>query len=129
MDEKERARLDEAIADARMLLMRERKLTVDSPEVKEPDKEFLSAWREKTKTVLIDNEMRRRKQLKAQMQEEGRQQKKEEEEINERKRKREHNEKWEATRNERIDSWRTYTKGVQKSEATKQKKKKAKPLG
>ncbi|KAJ3473078.1 hypothetical protein NLG97_g10529 [Lecanicillium saksenae] len=34
MDEKHRERLDEAIADARMLLIREKKLTVDSEELK-----------------------------------------------------------------------------------------------
>ncbi len=34
MDEKKRAILDEAIADARMLLIRENKWTVDSPELK-----------------------------------------------------------------------------------------------
>lgn len=126
MDEKERAKLDEAIADARMLLMRDRKLTVDSPEVKEPDDEFKKAWREKTKLVLVDNEMRLRRQLKAQMQEEGRQQKKEEEEIAERKRKREHEQKWEATRESRIDSWRDFQKG---GKAGDKKKKKIKTLG
>ncbi|KAK5010697.1 hypothetical protein BJ546DRAFT_977572 [Cryomyces antarcticus] len=128
MDEKERARLDEAIADARMLIMRERKLTTDSPEVKEPNEEFRKAWREKSKVVLIDNEMRRRKQLKAQMQEEGRQQKKEDEELAERKRKREHEQSWEQTREQRIGSWRDFQKGI-KGEGEKKKKKKLKPIG
>ncbi|KAL9023619.1 MAG: hypothetical protein Q9196_007085, partial [Gyalolechia fulgens] len=80
MDPKHRTHLDECISDARMLLMRERKLTVDSPEVKEPDSEFLAAWRKKTVEVLVDAEARRRKQLKAQMQEEGREQRKVDEE-------------------------------------------------
>ena len=102
MDEKARARLDECIADARMLLMRERKLTVDSEEIK-------NAWRKKTIEVLIDNEHRRRKQLKAQMQEEGREQRKADEELEARKRKREHEVAWEQTREERIGSWREFT--------------------
>ncbi|KAF1816784.1 hypothetical protein P152DRAFT_453405 [Eremomyces bilateralis CBS 781.70] len=127
MDEKLRERLDEAIADARMLLMRDRKLTVDSPEVKDPDAEFRKAWREKTKMVLMDNEVRRRKQLKAQMQEEGREQKKEEEEIAERKRKREHEQSWEQTREKRIESWRDFQKGKPKEGG--KKKKKLKVLG
>ena len=63
MDEKHRERLDEAIADARMLLIREKKLTVDSDELKTA--EFAKEWREKTKMVLIDNEHRRRRQVKA----------------------------------------------------------------
>lgn len=128
MDEKHRAQLDEAIADARMLLMRERKLTVDSPEVKDPDDEFRRAWRAKTKEVLIDNEVRRRKQLRAQMQEEGRQQRKEEEEMEARKRKREHEQNWEQTREKRIESWRDFQKGKTGKEGGK-KKKKMKVLG
>ncbi|KAL8707064.1 MAG: hypothetical protein Q9225_007843, partial [Loekoesia sp. 1 TL-2023] len=43
MDPKHRTHLDECISDARMLLIRERKLTTDSPEVKDPDAEFLAA--------------------------------------------------------------------------------------
>ncbi|KAI9829863.1 MAG: hypothetical protein M1819_005961 [Sarea resinae] len=123
MDEAHRTRLDEAIADARMLLIREHKWTVDSPELKTDD--FAKEWREKTKEVLIDNEMRRRKQLKAQMQEEGRAQKKEDEEIEARKRKRDHDVAWEASREQRIGSWRDFQSGEKK----KKKAKKMKPIG
>jgi DnaJ homolog subfamily C member 8 len=126
MDEKLRARLDESIADARMLLIRERKWTVDTPELQSD--EFRKAWREKTKEVLIDDELRRRKQMKAQMQEEGRQQRKEDEEIQERKRKREHEQTWEATREQRIESWRDFKKG-KSTDGDKKKKKKMKVLG
>lgn len=131
LDEKERAKIDESIADARMLLMRERKLTKDSPEVKEPDAEFRKAWREMTKKVLVDDELRRRKQMKAQMQEEGRAQRKEEEEATERKRKREHEQSWEATREQRIGSWREFQKKATGGggEEKKGKKKKIKTLG
>ena len=122
MDEKHRERLDEAIADARMLLIRENKWTVDSEELK--TEQFARDWREKTKMVLIDNEHRRRRQVKAQMQEEGREQKKVDEEIEARKRKREHEQDWESTREKRIDSWRDFQKG-----GDKKKKKKPKPLG
>ncbi|KAH8809114.1 hypothetical protein F5884DRAFT_794522 [Xylogone sp. PMI_703] len=122
LDEKARARLDEAIADARTLLIRENKWTVDSPELK--TEEFAKQWREKTKYVLIDNEQRRRRQVKAQMQEEGREQRRADEEMEARKRKREHEQDWENTREQRIGSWREFQKG-----AEKKKKKKAKPLG
>lgn len=111
MDDKARARLDEAIADARTLLMRERKLSRDSVEVKEPTSEFRAAWQKKTVLVLVDNEHRRRKQLKAQMQEEGREQKKLDDETEARKRKRDHEVAWEQTRDGRIDSWRSFQKG------------------
>lgn len=131
MDEKHRAILDEAIADARMLVMRDLKLTVDSPEAKEPDAEFEKKWAEKSKMVLIDNEQRRRRQLKAQMQEEGREQRKEDEEIEQRKRKRQHEQDWEATRDERIGSWRAFQKGKSGGDepGKKKKKKKLKPIG
>ena len=59
MDEKHRTRLDEAIADARMLLIRENKWTVDSEELK--TEQFARDWRERTKMVLIENEHRRRR--------------------------------------------------------------------
>lgn len=130
MDEKLRTRLDESIADARMLLMRERKLTIDSPELKNPDAEFKAAWRKKTVEVLVDNEARRRKQLKAQMQEEGREQKKADDEIQERKRRREHEVAWEQTREGRIGSWRDFQQGKGKEGPGEgKKKKKIKVLG
>lgn len=122
MDEKHRERLDEAIADARMLLMRENKWDADSPETR--TEKFKVDWRAKTIWVLMDNEQRRRRQAKAQMQEEGREQKKADEELEERKRKRKHEEDWEKTRENRIGSWRDF-----QQKAAKPKKKKAKPIG
>ncbi|KAI5868469.1 DnaJ domain-containing protein [Durotheca rogersii] len=128
MDEKHRERLDEAIADARMLLIRENKWTVDSPELKTDD--FSKKWRDKTREVLIENELRRKRQLKAQMQEEGREQRKAEQEIEDRKRKRQHEQDWESTRDQRIDSWRQFQKSKSGGgDGEKKKKKKLKPIG
>ncbi|KAK7193637.1 hypothetical protein DPSP01_000188 [Paraphaeosphaeria sporulosa] len=126
MDEKLRAELEEHISDARMLLMRERKLTADDEETR--GDEFARAWREKTTWVIMDNEKRKRRQMEAQMREEGRAQRKEEEEIAERKRKREHEDAWEKTRDTRINSWRDYQKG-KGPEDGKKKKKKMKVVG
>ncbi|KAI1377730.1 DnaJ domain-containing protein [Hypoxylon crocopeplum] len=127
MDEKHRERLDEAIADARMLLIRENKWTVDSPELKTED--FAKKWRVKTREVLIDNELRRKRQMKAQMQEEGREQRRADQEVEERKRKRQHEQDWESTRDQRIDSWRQFQKGKSGGDDGKKKKKKLKPIG
>ncbi|KAF2968419.1 hypothetical protein GQX73_g5153 [Xylaria multiplex] len=128
MDEKHRERLDEAIADARMLLIRENKWTVDSPEIKTDS--FAKKWRDKTREVLIENEMRRKRQAKAQMQEEGREQRKVDDELEARKRKRQHEQDWEATRDQRIDSWRQFQKGKGSGgDDGKKKKKKLKPIG
>ena len=127
IDEKKRAILDEAIADARMLLIRKLKLTTDSEEVKDPDVKFMRQWKEMVKVVLADNEERRRRQQKAQMQEEGRQQRKDEAELAERKRKREHEQDWEKTRDQRIGSWREFSK--KPATGTGKKKIKMKTLG
>ncbi|KAI0395902.1 DnaJ domain-containing protein [Xylariaceae sp. FL0594] len=132
MDEKHRERLDEAIADARMLLIRENKWTVDSPELRTDD--FRRRWRDKTREVLIDNELRRKRQMRGQMQEEGREQRRAEEELDARKRKRQHEQDWEATRDQRIDSWRQFQKGKSSAggggdDGGKKKKKKLKPIG
>lgn len=124
LDEKQRKHLDECIADARELLMRQHKYTVDSEEMRSA--EFLSEWRRKTVEVLVDAEARRRRQMKAQMQEEGREQAKEDAEIAERKRKRQHEKDWEETRDTRISSWRDFQKGQKKDTG---KKKKLKVIG
>lgn len=139
-DDAARERLDEAIADARHLLMRERKLTVDDAEVR--GDAFRRDWREKTKMVLVDNEARRRRQMKAQLAEEGREQRKQDEEEQSRKRRREHEVQWEQTRDNRINSWRDFKKGVgsggagasvgaakDEQDGAKKKKKKMKPIG
>jgi DnaJ family protein C protein 8 len=125
MDEKLRAEMDEYIADARMLLMRERKLTADDEETR--GEEFAKAWRDKTTWVIMDEEKRKRRQMEAQMREEGREQRKQDEEAAERKRKREHEEAWEKSRDVRINSWRTFQKG--NAPDAKKKKKKMKVMG
>lgn len=129
LDEGKRAKLDEAIADARMLLMRELKLTINSERVKDPDKEFMQEWKEKVKFVLADNEARRLRQLKAQMQEEGREKRKAEEAAAERKRKYEDEKHWEDTRDERIGKWREFQKKQATQAAAAKKKKKMKVIG
>jgi DnaJ homolog subfamily C member 8 len=126
LDEPQRKHLDECIADARQLLIRQHKYTVDSEELKTED--FLQEWRKKTVEVLVDAEARRRRQMKARMQEEGREKAKEDAELEERKRKRDHEKDWESTRDTRIQSWRDFSKGGKKGDDGK-KKKKIKMLG
>lgn len=130
LEEATRNHLDECIADARMLLMREKKLNKDDTEVMQSE-EFKKEWRKKTVEVLVEAEARRRKQARAKMQEEGREQKKQEDELAERKRKRDEEKKWEDTREERIGSWRDWQKGKQPGGGGggEKKKKKMKVLG
>lgn len=128
LDEKLRAELDENIADARMLLMREKNLTADDEETR--GEEFFKEWMQKAAWVIRDNEKRKQRQAQAQLREEGRQQKKEEEEAAERKRKREHDDAWEKSRDARIGSWRDFQQGKKPDvEGGKKKKKKVKALG
>jgi DnaJ family protein C protein 8 len=127
LDEKAREYLDECIADARRLLIREHKYTLDSPEL--TTDEFKVEWRRKTIEVLVEEEARKRRQLKARMQEEGREQRKEEEELDARKRKRDADKAWEDTREERIGSWRDWQKGAKKDKDGGKKKKKMKVIG
>lgn len=135
LDSSSRTHLDECIADARTLLLRERKLTVDSPEARllNEEGELKEAWRKKAVEVLVEAEARRRKQLKARLQEEGREMRKAEEEADERKRRREREAEWEETREGRIGSWRDWKGGKGKEqgaeEGPKKKKKKMKVLG
>ncbi|KAF2094906.1 DnaJ-domain-containing protein, partial [Rhizodiscina lignyota] len=129
-DEKQRARLDDAIADARMLLMRAKKWDKNDEGLKTD--EFLKEWREKTKEVLIDNELRRRKQMKGKMQEEGRERRKEAEAQQAYEKKRKYEADWEETREKRIDSWRQFSNKKKEDEPStdgKKKKKKMKVLG
>lgn len=112
LDETEREKLDEAIAVARRLTMRDLNLEQDDERVKQPDDEFKAAWKRNIFKVTIDEEERRKRRLKAQMQEEGRQQRKEQEELEERQRKRKYDQAWEATRDGRIGSWRDFQKGA-----------------
>lgn len=129
MDETKRQLLDDVIADARMMLIKELKLSIDDDEVKDPDDDFVAAWREKTKMVLIDDEIRRMRQRRAKMQEEGREKRKVDEERESARLKREHDVEWEKSREKRIESWRDFQKDkVRKAEA-KKKKSKMKPIG
>ena len=95
--------------------------------------EMKEAWRKKTVEVLVDAEHRRRKQMRAQLQEEGREQRKVDEEVEGRKRRREHEVKWEESREERIGSWRNFqggkVKGMGGGKEEGKKKKKLKVLG
>lgn len=123
-DDKKRELLDQAFVDARKVLIREKKWTVDDERLKSD--EFLTEWRLKTKDVLIENELRRRKLAKIQMEEEGRLKRKAEEELEDKRRQKERQKAWEDTRDTRVNSWRDYQK---KEDKKRQKKKKGAVLG
>lgn len=119
LDEKKRESLDNAYVDARRLLIRERKWNLNDERLKST--EFLEDWREKTRDVLVENELRKRRIQKAKLEEEGRQRRLKEEELEEKKRKRDEEKGWEEKRDQRIDNWQQYKR---KKEMKSKKKKK-----
>ncbi|TID21323.1 Heat shock protein DnaJ [Venturia nashicola] len=138
LDEKERERLNEYIADARMLLIRDKGWSIDTHGEELQSDEFKTEWKAKTVWVIVDEEKRRDRQRVAKMREEGAQQKKEDEEIARRRAQRDEKERWEATRDDRIGSWRDFKKGEKRKDSDgaatptagpeKKKKKKMKVL-
>lgn len=66
--------------------------------------------KEKMKEILIEMELRKRRQMKKEMEAEGAEKRKAEEVVNERKRKAEETKQWEASRDTRVNSWRDFQK-------------------
>lgn len=114
MEDKTRENIDSAIATARRMLIDERKWTVDHPDLQSP--EFMIDLRMKTREVLIEDELTRRRKRALQMAEEGRIRQEEEARENERKRKKADEKHWENTRDERVGDWRKFTGQSRKPE-------------
>lgn len=123
LDDKTREQLDSAWVDARNLLIRERKLDRDRDSGILSSEEFRADLLVKWREVLIEDELRRRKKRQIAMAEEGRQVARQEEELAERKRKMNEREAWEATRDSRVDTWRSFRGKPEESSGTKRKKK------
>jgi DnaJ family protein C protein 8 len=111
-DDKKRELLDQAFTDARRMLIHEKKWTYDDQRLRSD--EFLQEWRIKTKEVLIESELRKRKLQRIQMEEEGRAKRKLEEAEEERRKKRQSEQAWEDARDTRVENWRGYQKKVNK---------------
>lgn len=79
--------------------------------------------RQKTKELLIDEELRRRRAFKLNLANEGLEAKRKEEEQTAKKRKVEEDARWEDNRDKRVEGWRSF------QSAPKKKKKKVEVLG
>lgn len=123
-NDKSREALDQNFVDARRMLIRDKKWSYNDERLK--GDEFLSEWREKVREVLIENELRKRRLARIQMEEEGRLKRKLEEEQEAKRKKRESEKAWEDSRDSRVSTWRGYQRGVEKK---KLKKKKLNVLG
>lgn len=109
MPEKRKA-LDETIGDARMLVLRElglvRTLPDDDPNLVKLDPDLKERVRRKTKEILIDDELRRRRVMKMTMIAEGAEAKRVEDSIEKRKRKVENDKRWEGQSHFPGSPWR-----------------------
>jgi len=126
-DPAKREEMDATINQARAILLKGLYLPTntpdDNPKLKELNPPYKVQLRAKSKELLIDEEVRRRKAIKMNLANEGFEARKKEEEVATKKRKVEDDQKWEETREQRVDSWRSF------SNSKKKKKQKANILG
>jgi len=122
-DEAMRQNMDAVIAQSRSLILKSLSLPLSTPNtdpaLRRLDPTFKVRMRVQTKELLIEEELRRRKAVKMNLANEGLEARMKEEEITSKKRKAEDDKVWEDTREQRVDSWRSFSN-------TKTKKKKPK---
>ncbi|GMM36173.1 hypothetical protein DASC09_034980 [Saccharomycopsis crataegensis] len=117
-DDQQRGQLDEIFSDARRVLIREKKWSIDDDRLKSDD--FLKEWRAKTKELLIEEEFLKRMEIKQKLAKDGEVKRRREEALEIKERKRKRDKEWEDHRDERVNNWQHYLK---KSEKKKKKKK------
>jgi DnaJ family protein C protein 8 len=124
-DVAKRADLDAVILQSRLFLLREMNPPLptntsdDDPALKALGKSWKVMLRAKSRDMLIDEEVRRRKAIKMNLANEGLEARKKEEEVTSRKRKAEEDKAWEETREQRVDSWRSFANNGKKKKKTK----------
>ncbi|KAI8068031.1 hypothetical protein BC940DRAFT_300167 [Gongronella butleri] len=80
------------------------------------------AIQKRLKNLLVENELKRRRLMKRELEKEGEEARQKEEAITERKRKQEEQKQWEDTRDQRVSSWRSFLNkdGKKKKRKTKE---------
>ncbi|KAI0331922.1 DnaJ-domain-containing protein [Cubamyces sp. BRFM 1775] len=122
-DKTKREELDAVISQARAILLKAQNLPLNTRDDDPRLKELTPPWRQqflaKAKELLIDEEVRRRKAVKMNLANEGLEARKKEEEVNAKKRKAEEEARWEETREQRVESWRSFAKDSKKKKKSK----------
>ncbi|KAI0367764.1 DnaJ-domain-containing protein [Pilatotrama ljubarskyi] len=122
-DKTKREELDAVIHQARVILLRSHNLPPNTRDDDPRLKGLIPPWRQqflaKSKELLIDEEVRRRKAVKMNLANEGLEARKKEEEANAKKRKAEEEAQWEETREQRVGSWRSFAANSKKKKKTK----------
>jgi len=114
MDDGKREELDSHFTESRKLVMAKHKLTRDSEDVKEDW--FYKEVRQMVKHVMVEDELRKRRQRQVKLAQEGREKAEHEKVVTDMKRKREDQRQWDDTRENRVSSWRDFQKkGTKKS--------------
>ena len=109
------------VEEAKITLINEQKLKPNDSVINTP--EFNLQIKQKTKEILIEQELRRRKSLKRELEAQGLAAQKAEQIEKDRKRKAEEDKLWEETREQRVNNWRDFqTKKNSNSSAKKKKK-------
>ncbi|TFK70337.1 DnaJ-domain-containing protein [Pluteus cervinus] len=122
-DKAKREELDAVIKQARLLVLKSLNLpntTQDSdPKLRGLNPSFKVSLRAQSKQLLIDEEVRRRKAVKMNLANEGLEARKKDDEVATKKRKAEEDRQWEDRREERVESWRTFTTNSKKKKKSK----------
>jgi len=122
-DPAKREELDAVIKEARTQLLKSlsfpTNIADDDQRLKDLAPPFKSQLRQASKNVLIEEEVRRRRAVKMNLANEGLEAKKKEEEVIAKKRKAEDDASWEANREQRVGSWRSFAKGSKKKKKQK----------
>ncbi|KAF7374799.1 J domain-containing protein spf31 [Mycena sanguinolenta] len=122
-DEAKRENIDAIIAQARSLILKSLSLPLTTPNtdpaLRRLDPSFKVRMRAQVKELLIDEELRRRKAIKMNLANEGLEARMKEEEVAGKKRKAEDDKVWEDNREQRVDSWRTFSKDSKKKKKAK----------
>ncbi|KAF7424525.1 hypothetical protein PC9H_009832 [Pleurotus ostreatus] len=123
-DKAKREELDAVINQARILVLKANNLPPNTapndPRLASLDPPFKTQFRQQSKDLLIEEEVRRRKAIKMNLANEGLEARKKDEEVSAKKRKAEDDKVWEDTREQRVDSWRSFsnTKKKKKTKVT-----------
>ncbi|CAG8488343.1 9351_t:CDS:2 [Acaulospora morrowiae] len=117
-NEKSRQFLLAIVEEAKVTLINEQKLKITDPIIDTP--QFNLQIKQKIKEILIEQELRRRKSLKRELEAQGLAAKKAEQIEKEKKRKAEEEKLWEETREQRVNNWRDFQT---KKSSSKTKKK------
>ncbi|CAL1716343.1 unnamed protein product [Somion occarium] len=122
-DKNKREELDAVIRQARVVLLKSQNLPStlqdDDPKLQELIPPWKEQLRAKSKEMLIDEEVRRRKAVKMNLANEGLEARKKEEEQLAKKRKAEEEVNWEENREQRVGSWRSFASGGKKKKKAK----------